>query len=172
MRVSVSNTFNDVEKARIKTWLEQMLDHPMLAAGNFPFPNRMALYIDGRAKVLRNSYWEHGDFTLNLGADPGAAEGLRLALPERLAVLSGIISVLGLWEQLADKVGAAISRILCEQYNTMMSGLVRVPAPETVVTKLAFNASRTQVAGFVGDAWYLPTGAPAEVNAEEWVIAD
>jgi hypothetical protein len=168
-------TLNDSEKASLLNWLRATLSAPRLSTGSrYPLSNgRIGIYVDGSAKLITSGQWQLDSLQIFVGQEPGPTSSYAMAITERLAVLAGIISAVGLWDQLTELYSAAISRSLLEAYNEMMGGLVANRGGGVVVGLAFHNERRLVAARFEGEEGYFaPGGQPMEVSGNGWVTMD
>lgn len=156
------------EKASVKAWMETVLGSPRLVQAprnNFPLSQRIAIYIDGMPRLVQSGGYQTDSIYIYVGN-----ESDRMGLGERLGILCAIISVSGLWAELADQYSAAVSRSLLESYNTAMQNLIRVQGG-VPATGLAFSADRSLVAAQMGGGWFLPGGEAIEIDSTWTVVS-
>jgi hypothetical protein len=175
MRISLLPNLTGTEKEQLSQYLTRLLDNERLceagttASTRYPLDNtRLGLYVDGRWMALYRGVWQMDIANIYIGQDNRS--GNAVPLLDRVGIIAGIIAVAGLWtDELVEKFGQAVSRVMLTAYNEMMHGLLTVQGNDVPATGLAFSADRSQVAALMGSQYFTPNGQPVEVD-ESWVI--
>lgn len=168
MKIGLVPALSVDERTAFKDFLQAALRNERLC-GSYPLGNgKVGIYLDGIIQRVDSGDWSVPfDATrIMVGRDRGNNTTPMIV---RLGVLSALISLGNLWEELVDDFSAAVSRVLLESYNEMMSGLLQTRG--ATATGLAFTASAQQVAARFGETWHLPNGEGVDLTSPEWADA-
>lgn len=166
--VAFMPTLTDYDKSEVKDWIRRALDGTELMIVGTPFPaaGRLILYWQGAPRIIsNNSHWQESDPYLYIGYRTG---GETIPKLDRMAILGGIITLCGLWDDLHEQFTTKLAELMFSQYRSAVSGMVRSESP---ISGLAFNSDRTQMAARIGEEYHLSSGEPVELT-EDWVAIE
>lgn len=173
-KIGLLPTFTADELTMARNWLQELLaSDNLVAAGSFtgyyPFPGRIAIYLNGRLKILQHGeHWRtrpsDTNFYIGYASQPDEMPKL-----EKLAVIGTLIGLWGMWPDFHDLFMGHVAQALIGDYRSVMSELVQAEAP---VSGLAFSADQRVVAGKIGEEFFLPNGTPVEIDDHWTVVLD
>lgn len=180
-RISLTPTVTTQKKQQAKAWLSAQLANTELAEHGVAIgwlKGGVAIYHNDQPKVIMDGYWNSQEITrttaggytiISCGRYDPTHNHVAPAKPERLAILGGIIHAVGLWEELQAEYGAAMARVLLDNYQTCFLDMVEAPKPANL---MAFSADKQQVALCYTDepdVYYLSNGEPVKID-DSWHV--
>lgn len=166
MEISIKPPDPDVHKPVITDFLNRVLDHPLFYGPSKPLAIRGYLWINGAPRLLSDGSWQIGADAIYLSRPSEHVDQFT-----KLSIITGIASFTGVLEgnlELVQKISTRLTGLIRDHTQVVHSLMV---SSTVKPSKLAVNQSTCQVAANINDGWFLPGGAPVEVD-ESWIIMD
>lgn len=166
MDISIRHPHPDTIKAESAKWLMSLLDTPGLSGQHLPSYIRGYIFIDGVPRALCSGSWQISSDLIYL-----ARSGDHVPMFTKLAILTAIGNMTGALDNNMALVEKLSTRLVAEiRASTMMiHGLMLTSAVKP--TRLAVDQVNCRVAADLNGSWFLPGGAPVEVD-NTWIIMD
>ena len=166
MRVSIAHSNPERLKDVSRRWIVSLLENEYLNSDEKPPSIKGYIYMDDVPKLLRGGAWEIGIEFVTL-ASPSSRPVDPLT---KISIISAIANLTGILEEPAIIGGLTrhITKALTDSITNVYAGIVRSGA---VPTHFALHPQTCTAALQRNNTWYLPSGAPVEVD-NTWIIMD